>query len=47
LDGQGVRRARHRFDPTCSVRNIGINAKLLSRDEREVLEAELKYWRRA
>jgi hypothetical protein len=47
LEGQNVRRVRRRFEPERSVRNIGIHATLLASGEREVLEKDLKHWRRS
>jgi hypothetical protein len=46
LEGQAVRRIHHRFDPKYSATNIGIHAKHLAPGERELLDAELKDWRR-
>lgn len=48
LEGQKACRGPvRRFWPERSARNIGIHAKLLAPGEREVLEKELKRWRRS
>ena len=44
LEGRSTRRVRRRFQPERSAKNIGIHADLLTREECEVIEKELKRW---
>jgi hypothetical protein len=47
LGGQSVRRVRSRFEPERSMKNVGIHKRLLEEDERNVIERDLKKWRRS
>lgn len=47
LEGVRVERTHRRFDPQISVKNIGIHRRLLTDDERAVLEKRLAGWRRS
>jgi hypothetical protein len=46
LEGQARRHVRRRFEPQRSARNIGIHANLLSDAERNIIDSELRRWRR-
>lgn len=45
LEGESVKRIRRKFDPELSAKNIDIHKALLTQDERDMLENELRGWR--
>ena len=46
LEGQARRHVRRRFEPRRSARNIGIHTNLLNEAERNIIDSELRQWRR-
>jgi hypothetical protein len=47
LEGVSAKRVRRRFEPERSAKNIGIHAERLEHRERELIETELRRWRRS